>query len=531
MNGEKGGDRSAKRRARPTTTLVVLVVSIAALMLTLGIPASASAHATTTSAGANWRSHTIIVKPNGYNDTTDIQAAFNTCTSHNWMCTIQLVKGTYYTDQIYANGFAGSFVGAGQGPTIIQALPNMSAPAAMYNTENIPFWAGAPTTATGSNPWPDLFTFVNGTFGIFGMTMTEPYATPIASPGWYNNPNVAPGVESTSLYAVVLVTGTEAYATIDQVTVIGAAGDLTSPVGVPSTFNLADGIVFEGMLLPSVWTSMWGDQIPLSGTFWVTSSASDYSISAIWAQNLLSATVTVCYNSINSDLASGFWDISNTQFMFCGNRVTNALYAAGFGGLQSVNKFDLLPSTVYVLDNYFAVNWGANGVWFEDLGPYLYGVAATLSAFVSGNTVVTDTSCDCYLNDTPVIGFVGLVSFAATGNTLLGGGVGVGVIGGPGSISGNVIRGALEGVGLGCPAGPGCALYPEVAASDVRVTANLIGNSGQYGIAVVNGSSYNVVGWNVVKNSGLFDLYWDGSGTGNVWSHNYCKTSSPPGLC
>ncbi|HYA70182.1 MAG TPA: hypothetical protein VEH28_02275, partial [Thermoplasmata archaeon] len=113
----------------------------------------------------------------------------------------------------------------------------------------------------------------------------------------------------------------------------------------------------------------------------------------------------------------------------------------------------------------------------------------------------------------------------------LGGGVGVGVIGGPGSISFNVIRGALEGVGLGCPAGTGCALYPEVAASEVHVTGNLIENSVQYGIAVVNGSSYDVISWNVVKNSGLFDLYWDGSGTGNAWSHNYCKTSSPPGLC
>ncbi|HYA57568.1 MAG TPA: hypothetical protein VEH57_03790, partial [Thermoplasmata archaeon] len=442
-----------------------MVVSIAVLMLTLGIPASASAHATTASVGASWSSHTIVVLPNGHDDTWDIQAAFNTCTSHNWVCTIQLGKGTYYTAQIYAFGFSGSFVGAGQGRTIIQALPNLAPPNPADNTPTIPFWAGAPTTATGSNPWPVLFTFVNGTFLISGMSMFEPCATPIASPGWYNNPNVATGVESTSLYAVVLVTGTEAYASIDQVTVIGAAGDLTIPIGVPSTFNLADGIVYEGMLLPSVWTSMWGDQIPLSGAFSVTRSVSDYSISAIWAQNLLDASATVCYNSINSNVATGFWDISNTQFVFCGNRVTNVPYAAGFGALQSVNKFDLLPSTVYVMDNYFAVNWAANGVWFEDLGPYLYGVAATLSAIVSGNTVVSDTSCDCYLNDTPVLGFVGLASFAATGNTLLGGGVGVGVIGGPGSISFNVIRGALEGVGLGCPAGTGCALYPEVAAS------------------------------------------------------------------
>jgi len=86
-------------------------------------------------------------------------------------------------------------------------------------------------------------------------------------------------------------------------------------------------------------------------------------------------------------------------------------------------------------------------------------------------------------------------------------------------------------VGLGCPGGVSCIIYPEVAATDVHVTGNVIVNSGQYGIAVQNGSSDNVVAHNFVTGSGVDDLYWDGTGTGNVWFGNMCKTSSPPGLC
>jgi len=511
---------------RARLSVLVVVVCIAVLMLAFGLP-TASARGTSDLSAAHGWGHTIVVKPNGYNDTADLQAAFNTCTSHNWVCTVQLVKGTYYTDQIYAYGFLGSFMGAGQGRTVIQALPNLAPPNPADNTPTMPFWAAAPTTATGGNPWPNLFTFVNGTFGISGMSMAEPYATPIASPGYFNSPDAAPGVESTSLYAVVLVTGTEAYATLDQVTVVGAAGDITIPVGVPSTFNLADGIVYEGMLLPSGWTSMWGDQIPLSGTFSVTGSVSDYSISAIWAQNLLDASVTVCHNFVDSSPSPGFWDISNTQFVFCGNRVTNVAAYTGFGGIQSYYKSDLLPSTVYVTDNYFGTNWMGSGPSFIDLGPAFWGVPSTLSAVIVGNTIVSNNSCECFTESvTDVIIGDSLASLVVSQNTILGGGGGVfsaitgGINIGVGSsvITGNTIRGAYDGVYLD-------------GANNTYVTGNTITNSVQYGIAVTNGSSYNLIEWNLVKGSGVYVLNWDGTGTGNVWSHNYCKTSSPSGLC
>ncbi len=101
---------------------------------------------------------------------------------------------------------------------------------------------------------------------------------------------------------------------------------------------------------------------------------------------------------------------------------------------------------------------------------------------------------------------------------ILGGGAaGVYVMGGPAVISGNTILGSYAGVWVDY-------------ANNVRVVGNLIKNSVAYGIAVTDGSSYNTAAWNVVKSSGVDDLYWDGTGTGNVWIGNVFGTSSPPGL-
>jgi hypothetical protein len=225
------------------------VIALCALLVTTYVVAGV--------ATANPSSHTIVVKPNGHDDTADLQGAFNTCTSHGWTCTIQLVKGTYYTGQIAVYGFQGSFVGAGQGATIVQGLPNLPSPTAD------PFWAGLPG---GGNPWPVMFTFVNGAFSISGMTVTDTNMYPTLGWDW-------PGIGTvTALWSWITITGTQAYVSIDHVTGIGAAGDQAIPFGTPDSFNSVTGINFEGMLLPSTWSDPYVDQIPLAGTFVMTNS-------------------------------------------------------------------------------------------------------------------------------------------------------------------------------------------------------------------------------------------------------------------
>ena len=487
---------------RARHSVLAVVVCIAVLMLALGLP-TASARATSGPTTAGPSIHTIVVKPSGSDDTANLQAAFNTCTTHGWTCTIQLVKGTYYTAQVTAYGFQGSFVGMGQGVTIVQALPLLSPTAD-------PFWSASPGPA---NPWPAMFTFENGAYLVSGMTLTEPYSDAVPL-GWDASPIGGPTAE-TALFTTMEFTGLQAFVTVDHVSVLGAAGDVLGT-------NIYNAITFEGSILPPGWTNPLADATPISGAFSVTNSVFNSAESGPWTDTLVNAQVTVCYNVItNSVVPLGFTDASNSKLTFCGNQASNVNYGVALLAEQSVYKTNL-PSTVYITGNDFQVGNGANAVDVLDFGPDS-GLASTLSAVVSGNVLQTDTSCGCYGESLPadysVIISESLTSLVVSGNLILGGGAaGIYVAGGPGVVSGNTILGSFVGVNLN-------------SANGVHVAGNVIKNSVWWGIALTNGSSSNLVTLNYVKGSGAYDLYWDGTGTGNIWFGNACKTSSPPGLC
>jgi len=227
---------SGRRNPRPATTLLLMVVFTAGLMLTWGSSGSVAARATPAAPLGNSASHTIIVLPSGHDDTANIQGAFNTCTGHQWTCTIELVKGTYHTAQIAVVGFQGSFVGAGQGSTIVVGDPGLASPTAD------PFWSALPGPA---NPWPAMFTFVNGAFSISGMTISDTNFYPTL--GW-NYPGVG---TVTALWSWVLITGTQAYVSMYQVAGIGGPGDQGPFPGSSISYNNIVGMAFQGMLLPT----------------------------------------------------------------------------------------------------------------------------------------------------------------------------------------------------------------------------------------------------------------------------------------
>jgi parallel beta-helix repeat protein len=500
-----------------TKSVLVVVVCVAVLMLTFGLSTSATARAAptltlssaSTSAGVNSQlvqygagSHTYTVKPNGHDDTADIQAAFNACTSSSQPCTVQLVKGTYYTAQISVFGFQGRFVGMGQGLTVVQALPDLPSPTVD------PFFAALPGPA---NPWPAMFTFENGAYEISGMTLSEPYTNAIF-PSWDATVAGGPAIE-TNLFTTMEFTGLQAFVTVDHVTVLGAAGDVAGT-------NMYNAITFEGTVLPPGWTNALMDAIPLAGTYSVTNSVFNSAESGPWVDTIANAEITICYNTlVNSPVPLGFTDASNSELLYCGNQASNVYSGAGVLIVQSDYKTNL-PSTVYITDNDFQVNEGASAVLLVDLGPS-EGLASTLNAVVSGNVFLTDTSCGCYVGTQggySVIISENLKSLVVSGNTILGGGAaGVYVVGGPAVVGGNTILGTYVGVWVDY-------------ANYVSVTGNVIKNSGEYGIAVTDGSSYNLVAWNVVKNSGAYDLYWDQTGNHNLWIGNVYKTAYPAWL-
>jgi parallel beta-helix repeat protein len=443
-----------------------------------------------------------------------------------------LEKGTYYIAQITVYGFEGSFVGMGQGVTIIQALPNLPSPAPKYNTATSWFPAGLPGP---SNPWPALFTFVGGSFSISGMTITDPYTAPISSPGWYFPPTSA---FSTAVWGLIGISGGEylhgvqqppqVSAAIDHVTMIGASGDAEGT-------NMWNGIIYGGVFLPPGYTKPMSQAILISGTFSVTNSIFNTMESGPWVRSLDGATVTVCYNTAINDpgITYGFFDSYNSKLTFCGNRGSASQDTAAMGGIQDFYvppPTGVAPSTVYVTNNNFQASQGANAVYLSD------GVD-TLKAIVSGNTLTIDSACTstweaegwCY--NAPKVEWYSsavvtysLINFVVSQNTIFGGATGktsangIYVTGGPGQVSGNTVTGSYIGVWLD-------------AATGVLVTGNVIKNSAEYGIALTQGSSNNVISGNIITNSRVDDLYWDKTGTGNVWKSDVCVTSSPPGLC
>jgi len=300
-------------------------------------------------------------------------------------------------------------------------------------------------------------------------------------------------------------------------------GTFNIGIGSPSSFDSSGGLVYEGMLLPAGWQfqgveSAFADQVPVSGTFSVTNSYLYGTDSAIWVENTLDASVIISFNSITSSPTMiALDDLSNTPVWVFANQLTNVMYAGGVFAEQSLFMYNLLPSTIYVMGNYIESNWFGSGVWAQDYGPS-EGLASTLSVVVAGNDFVFDNSCGCAnLQYAGALGVVDTASAILSGNTISQGGWGVFVSGGPATVSGNLIFGTYDGV----------LLY---AASYTHVTGNVIKNSGYGGINVTGGSSYDTIAYNLVKNSGVVDLYWDQTGSNDLWYGNVYATSSPATL-
>jgi hypothetical protein len=481
-----------------TTSILVAVVCIAVLMLTLGVP-TAAARGTTGPSTAGMGAHTIVVKPNGLDDTANLQAAFNTCTSHGWTCTIQLVKGTYYTSQITAFGFQGSFVGAGQGQTTLQALPNLPSPNPAYNTPTTFFWSHPPSL---SNPWPVLITFLNGTIHVAGLTITEPYNLPV--PGGYYGPL---GLWY-ALYGTIWFTGTHASASVDRVSIQG-----TPPVSPLPTNGVYTGVAYLGE------TELPGDSNPAdflfqTGAFSVTDSSFSQMSYGTDTETLLGARATICSNTYDDNYVAHFaGDLSNSNLVFCSNQVTNVIGGAGFYAIAGNLKSSLAPASFEVLNNLIGAGEGANGIGFSD-----FLTPSSINAVVAGNTIQTDSSCGCYDPTSPY--FAAIYSYDArsllvAGNQLAGGvSPGIYVAGGPAVVVRNQVPGTYVGVWVDY-------------AGDVSVAGNVVQYSTAVGIAVTDGSSHDLIAGNLVTGSSLFDLYWDQTGTGDHWVGNHYATSSP----
>jgi hypothetical protein len=210
------------------------------------------------SAAASPSPTTVTVPvPNGSDDTGAIQDALDACVKHGPGCTIELQAGTYKTRQVVATNFRGTFKGAGQDQTIIEALPDLPV--------NVPdfVFAGECMPNTTTCLWPSLVIFVDGDIGVSDLAI---HVT--ATGGHATAPWVIGGSTLTSLVDALRFMGQHpTNVVVDRVAIEGRRDDANAGFG---GYNLVNGILYAGELPRS---STPFDYYPLGGSLIVRNSS------------------------------------------------------------------------------------------------------------------------------------------------------------------------------------------------------------------------------------------------------------------
>jgi hypothetical protein len=209
--------------------------------------------------GATSPSPTTVTAPapGGTDDTSGIQAALDACVKHGPDCTVQLQAGTYRTSQIVATNFRGTFKGAGQDQTIIEALP------ALPVTAPDPLIKGECMPNTTTCRWSSLIIFVDGDIEVSDLAI---HVT--ATGGQATAPWTIGGTALTSLVDALRFMGQRpTNAAVDRVAIEGRRDDANAGFG---GYNLVNGILYAGELPRS---STPFDYYPLSGSLTVRSSS------------------------------------------------------------------------------------------------------------------------------------------------------------------------------------------------------------------------------------------------------------------
>jgi hypothetical protein len=353
----------------------------------------------------------------GANDTLNIQNALNACAGKGPNCTVQLQAGTYHTSQLVAYNFRGTFKGAGQRSTTIQALKHLS----------VGWPDSGPICAPNTCTWPMLIIFVGGTIEVSDLTISEP---------WTGTDEVTPTTAWTwtYLYDLLAFTGqSRTDASLDRVSLTGAPDPTTSSFDYGDTSNYAAGQggwnLINGVDYSPFNTSGSGDfwGVALTGSFGVRNST------VSWAYNPIAldgphahVLVTIggapgAGNTLSN--AGGDIDLESAQSsIFDISYNTLAVTNTGMSVWYDPNE-PTSPSQYLIHDNRFAPQWGCGCAGIE---LYDNPVAPYIQARIWNNTINA-----AFDNDG--IWIVGTKGATITGNTLTsaagGGEVGIALVG------------------------------------------------------------------------------------------------------
>ena len=281
------------------------------------------------------------VKPNGSDDTANIQCAFDAAVAAGAGSEMRLSTGIFHTAQIVVNDFHGKFTGAGSDKTTVTNLPNLYVtPVDMYLN---------PPSA--DNPWPSLFAFVNGDFAISDVAVH--ISGDNGTTGWTIFGIDPPITELAHAFAIL---GTEANVRVDRILIEGELME-NSVYG----YNLINGVYFEGFMgnFPL---------LPISGSFQVYDSTFRRIASGTPLFNLSGASVTISRNRFENIFdAVDSADLVDSSFVFTHNYVQDT-----FLGLFFYTNFTEDSGSRFLVQN--NVFTGYNNVIGGSYGPLLDGI-------------------------------------------------------------------------------------------------------------------------------------------------------------
>jgi len=339
-------------------TIVSLVLTLAfALAWTVG---AVSADTVCDPEYVTQSGNVISVQPTGVDDTHNLQCAFDAAVSYGEGAHVQLQAGTFHAGQVVINDFQGTFTGAGMNNTEIINLPNLYVtPVDMYLN---------PPSA--SNPWPSLFSFVDGDYQIADLAIRITGDNPTS--GW-SIFGITPPIKELALAIAVL--GDEAHVRVDRVLIEGEPMENTL-----YGYNLINGIYMEGFMGDLPWP-------PISGSLEVYNSVFKHIGCATPVLNLKNASVVISHNSYEDVFdASEASDLIDSNITFSHNQVEAALfgyyYFPGFG-INSEGSKILIKNNLFRGSTY---------------GPYFEGVIGPGNeCLMIGNNVQDVTNIGIYL--------------------------------------------------------------------------------------------------------------------------------------
>lgn len=311
-------------------------------------------------------------------DTHNIQAAFDAAAKVPGS-TVQLGPGYFYTNTIFAQGFNGTFKGAGEGRTVIDSLCGLGT-----GEPVVSLW---PNATNPLNPSTFLFGFSSGNFSVSDMSFDITATSPAANLDG-----------SDYLGEVVFVTG-NASSSFTRVS-------FTAHSGNDYDFVNADaGLVIAGLQPYGQPFNIFG---PISGVESVSGCSFTRTSDGLQISGLTNGRATISGNTFDDPCYCCLLDDSSaSQVTITQNRMTGHIaypiflyqgFVAGIWGdstlLPSLLAPHVLISGNYVrgLTGYYnngtgPTLTGSGGVMVEDDSNFVYGAPNRLDATIVGNTI------------------------------------------------------------------------------------------------------------------------------------------------